>query len=135
MYGPSFRPLPGHEDVGELEETLRERPEHAAQEWTGGATNSATRSVRVIAKVFGVTSAKTNSSSVITIVATISPALAEVPNRERGGDRRAADREQQREEQHHVEVRGGVLDDPGQLHRASPIFLDAGGPRAPGSSA
>ena len=53
----------------------------------------------------------------MTTVEMISPALLEVPNGERGGDRRAADRGEQRQQEHHVQVRRGVLDDP---RRAAP---------------
>jgi hypothetical protein len=46
-----------------------------------------------------------------------------VTHRERGRDRGAADREEQRQEQDHVEVGGGVLDDPDERRGAPAAFL------------
>ena len=90
--------------------------------------------MRSIAYVFGVTSANTNSSSVITIVATISPTSWKCRTANEVAIVDAADREQQRQEQHHVQVRRGVLDDPDELRRSPVVPPPGGGTRGRGWS-
>ena len=77
MNGPSRSPLPGISALASRTRLFATGPSSVPMKEIGRATKSATPSVRWIANVFGVTSAKRNSSSVIATVATISPALSQ----------------------------------------------------------
>src|SRR6478672_3696915 len=115
--------LAGHEDVRELEECLGEGAEQAAEERdrrrdeqrdpVGALDREGLR--RDVGEHVQHQRQHDRRDDLARV--------AEVPDGERRCDRRAADREQQRQEQHDVQVRGWVLDDPSELVRASPPLL------------
>ena len=72
--GPCFSPLPGMITLANRSSPVARGPSSRRRNTITGATRRATRSVCWMANVLGVTSAKTNSRIVMTIVEMISPA-------------------------------------------------------------
>ena len=111
MYGPCFKPLPGMSTLASSQQTLRERPEQRGVRKHQDRRRQQRRRDRSAGSRTSWASPprRRTAGCVMAIVEMISPAAAEVPHGERRGDRRAADRGEQREQQHHVQVGRGVL--------------------------
>src|SRR5512132_1560487 len=121
--GAFLQPLAGHQHVGEHEERLRERPEDACEEHdrrrdherhpVGAFDREGLR------RHLGEHEQQQGHADRRHDL----PCLMEMTHGERRRDRRAPDREQQRQEQHDVEERGGGLHDPNELGGAAAAVL------------